>query len=88
MTLRVKLEIVPYGDEDGAYEIGRLDIFNKGLAEPTADGWDQGGYHQYGIIEMDEKSAGLHDNVVLHRRWDGGWQLVRKVLEELEIKGP
>jgi len=30
MTLRVKLEIIPHGDEDRAYEIGRLDIFNKG----------------------------------------------------------
>lgn len=88
MTLRVRLEIIPHGDEGRAYEIGRLDIFNKGIAEPTPDGWDLGGFHEYGVIEILPKEAGLHKKPILHRRWLGGWELVRKAIEELEIKGP
>lgn len=75
MTLRVKLEIVPFGDEDKAYEIGRLDIFNKGSAAF--------GHYEYGIIEIDpeKKEAGLYQNTVVHRRHLGAWALVSKVLD-------
>jgi hypothetical protein len=84
MTLRVKLEIVPYGDEDEAYEIGRLDIFNKGRTET--------GHCEYGVIDLpadvDDGEPGLFDQTVLHRRDKGAWALVRKVLEELPVHGP
>lgn len=36
MTLRVRLEIVPYGDETFAREIGRLNIHNVGEGEDGA----------------------------------------------------
>lgn len=88
MTLRVKLEIVPFGDEDRAYEIGRLDIFNKGIAPPSPKGWDLGGYHQYGVINLSPQEEGLYDDVVLHRRWEGAWALVAEAIEGLNIRGP
>jgi hypothetical protein len=81
MTLRVKLEIVPFGKEDEAYEIGRLDIFNKGRAEF--------GHAEYGVIELSERAAaGLHNNTILHRRDLGAWKLVGKAIAELDITGP
>lgn len=88
MTLRVKLEVVPFGDEAKAYEIGRLDIFNKGIAPPSPDGWDQGGYHEYGVIEMTPTTGGLHEDTIIHRRWMGAWALVKKTLSALDIEGP
>lgn len=91
MVLRVKLEIVPFGDEDKAYEIGRLDIFNKGpvLAKDSGDNTtDMGGYHQYGVINLSPKDEGMYELDITHRRWEGAWKLVRKALEVYEIEGP
>jgi len=80
MTLRVKLEIIPHGDEGRAYEIGRLDIFNKGHIDF--------GHCAYGVIEQTPEIGALHDEEIFHRRDLGAWELVRKAIEELEIKGP
>lgn len=81
MTLRVRLEVVPFGDEDRAYEIGRLDIFNKGK-------FDQNGLrHEYGVLDLGDE-PGMFNRCILHIREDGAWTLVRDVLETLEIKGP
>ena len=80
MTLRVRLEIVPFGDEERTREIGRLDIFNMGRHEF--------GHCEYGVIELSSKEAGLHTNTVLHRRDLGAWELVRKAITDLEMKGP
>ena len=79
MILRVTVEIVPFGDEDEKYEISRLEIFNKGHAEF--------GHCEYGVIEINKEreTAGLHTKDVLHRRDLGAWQLIKKVIEELEI---
>lgn len=77
MTLRVKVEIVPFGDEAKAYEIGRLDIFNKGHADF--------GHCEYGVIliEPEKNEAGLLEKTILHRRSLGSWKLIEKVLKEL-----
>jgi len=79
MTLRVKLEIVPYGDEEKTYEIGRLDIFNKGRTEF--------GHCEYGVIELTNE-PGLYDQTILHRRDLGAWALVLKTLSTLPVEGP
>lgn len=79
MVLRVKLEIVPFGEEEKAREIGRLDIFNKG---PINDAC------QYGVIEMTPTSGGLHNDTIIHFRSDGAWELVRHAIEGLDIRGP
>lgn len=80
MTLRVKVEIVPFGEEDKAYEIGRLDIFNKG---PYTFG-----HCEYGVIDLNKDKEGLYEKTILHRRDLGAFELIRKAIEELEIKGP
>lgn len=78
MVLRVKLEIVPFGDETKIREIGRLDIFNKGQI---------GHAHKYGVIDLGEE-PGLFSDEVIHYRPDGAWELVKSAIEDLEIKGP
>ena len=82
MTLRVILQVVPYGDEDKTYEIGRLDIFNKG---PTGFGADT---YTYGVINLTKDDAGLYTDEVWHTRSEGAWTLVYEVLENLGIEGP
>lgn len=82
MVLRVKLEIVPFGDEERAREIGRLDIFNKGKFEK-----DPSLYH-YGVIELTPQSGGLHTDSIYHERALGAWELVRTALDQLPIDGP
>ncbi len=73
MVLRVKIEIVPFGEEDEAREISRFDIFNKG--------WAEFGHCKYGVIEINKDGAGLWDEEILHRRDLGAEELVRKVFE-------
>ena len=81
MVLRVRLEIVPFGDETAIREIGRLDIFNAGHV-------DAGDLCAYGAIELTPKSGGLHLDRVYHYRNDGAWKLVSIILNELEVTGP
>lgn len=79
MTLRVILQIVPFGDEDRAREIGRLDIFNKGRI---------GEAHEYGAINLSPRQEGLYRDNIIHYREDGAWELVYNTIKTLEIKGP
>ncbi len=79
MVLRVKLEIVPFGDEDKAREIGRIDIFNKGQIG------NYEGFCSYGVIQLDKNNEGLFDEDVNHVRSHGAWALVHKVLSRCRI---
>lgn len=86
MTMRVTLSIVPFGNEDKAYEIGRLDIFNKGT---TLGQWDtKSTTYRYGVINLSPEDEGLYDKEIFHHREDGAWVLLRKALTELDVKGP
>lgn len=79
MTLRVKLEVVRFGDETDVREIGRLDISNLGHVTPDKC--------EYEVIEAKGR-PGLYNMAVLHDRDDGAWKLVAKVIKELNIRGP
>lgn len=83
MTLRVKLEIVPFGYEDEAYEIGRLDIFNMGPAQTLNP--EQ---YEYGVINLSPADQGLYIDTLHHRRKAGAWALVRNAIDTLKISGP
>ena len=74
MPLRVKLEIVPFGDEDKAYEIGRIDVFNKGASD---------GIHHYGVLVLDKNNQGMFNREIRHNRSEGAWVLIKKVLDRL-----
>lgn len=80
MTLRVTLEIVPYGDETRKRVISRLDIFNMG----RASGEDVG-VCEYGIIHIDNEknTAGLYEETVLHQVEHGAWDLIENALRNV-----
>lgn len=78
MTLRVRLEIVKHGDENDVKEISRLDISNIGEAEF--------GHSCYRVIDFTKNEEGVYEKKILHRRHLGPWELVRKVITELEPK--
>ncbi len=80
MTLRVKLEVVPFGDEDKTYEIGRLDIYNKGIVEF--------GHAEYGVLDLSKGQEGKYVDTIFHRRDLGAWRLVKRALDKLGIMGP
>ena len=84
MTLRVTIEIVPFGDEDKKRIIRQLDIFNMGPVS-SPDGWSLGGYHEYGVIDIDPENntGGLYQETIPHRRREGAPALVAKVLHHL-----
>ena len=82
MVLRVKLEIVPYGDEANAREIGRLDIFNKGAVRRIGD------HCEYGVIDLTKGKEGLYQESLMHERKQGAWELVRRAIHHLGIEGP
>lgn len=83
MTLRVRLEIVPSGDETRVREIGRLDI-NNTLMKSTV-GMDA---YFYQVIQLDKGDVGKFRTPIIHYRSDGAWYLVRQVLNILDIQGP
>lgn len=80
MTLRVKLEIVPFGMEDRAHEIARLDIGNRG-----PDMMEEG-YHRYVVLDLTKGQEGMYRRDIKHRRKDGPWDLVNAVITNLNVR--
>jgi hypothetical protein len=74
MTLRVRISIVPFGDEDLEREIHQINISN--LASLGLGLWEYG-------IEVDKYKTGDYDFKLTHQRQDGPLVLVNKVLTEL-----
>lgn len=75
MTLRVVLQIIPFGDEDKAYEIDRLDISNFGSGEDS-------GFYKYQAKYRESTKEEYLPFVVKHFRDNGAWELVRLVLNK------
>lgn len=80
MTLRVRLEIVSFGDEDHVREIGRLDISNTGKTML--------GVTAYSVVELTPQDGAIHEELIFHRRENGAWALVAEALRQLKISGP
>jgi hypothetical protein len=78
MTLRVTLEIVPFGDETKKRTIRQLDIFNMGQVPGSNN-------YEYGVIDIDpeKNTGGLYQETVYHLRDHGASALVSKVLRYL-----
>jgi hypothetical protein len=73
--LRLTLEVVPHGNESRARTIGVIEIVNTG---------DHPGRPEYGNYRgtMGDREV----EVTHHRRDDGAWKLVRRVLRALGNK--
>jgi hypothetical protein len=74
--IRVRLEIVPGGDESRARQIGELHIWN--VAERGEDTCD---YH--GWIEAEGEAGRRAVEVRRHWRPAGAWQLVMLALQDV-----
>lgn len=75
MTLRVKLEIIPHGDEDKAYTIETINISNI-----ERIGWDEYIY----VIEHNEyKKYNSNTPTIEHLRTEGPLVLVQKAIQKL-----
>jgi len=84
MTLRVILQIVPFGDESQVREIGRLNISNvshkenKGITKEV-------GMNRY-VVEVDDyKNYTEETPRVYHYRDQGAWKLVQIALNKLKL---
>lgn len=87
MTLRVILQIVPFGDESQIKEIGRLNISNvshkegRGVAE-----YPDGSHDDRYVIEVnDYKNYNDKTPRVFHKRSQGAWKLVQIALNKLKL---
>lgn len=78
MTLRLTLEIVPFGDEDKKYTIREINVSNLGEIDL--------GVCQYGV-EVDKYKTKDYTTVVAHKRGEGSIKLVQLVAEALVRKG-
>lgn len=90
MTLRVKFEIVPHGDEERVYEIATINISNTGLVEDRGFGHQICNY-EYEVLQPipeilvenvthEQSHTGMIGN---HDRRDGAVELIRRVLESV-----
>lgn len=72
MTLRVIVQIIPYGDESRMKEIGRLNISNVGpVPQPDT--------YAYRIVDGGTEWV----DFVTHKRADGFWVLIHKALTSM-----
>lgn len=77
MTLRITVEIVPYGDEEAAYQIGCLDISNIETVERGHFGAD---ICRYSVTNKTDVGDFSWPEVKRHARRDEFWELIRKAL--------
>lgn len=83
MTLRVTLEIIPFGVEEDRRVIRTINISNISNKEPC----DDPSYNTY-VVEIDEyKQYDGYNLRVFHKREDGAENLVYKTLEGLGYGG-
>ena len=75
MTLRVYIDIVPFGIEDEAYPLYEININNIGGLS--------NGEHEY---SFEVEDVGVSQETVTHARSEGAIELVRKVLNTDWIK--
>lgn len=80
MTLRVIVQIVPFGDESKAYTIETLNISNVTLLEGLSDT----GKDKYVIEHNEYKTYNNYTPRVYHDRSDGALRLVELALKRLD----
>lgn len=77
MTLRVTLEVIPFGKEEKKYKIGHMDISNMGEYTDINDAYKYNAsqYSQDGGLKIESVDGSL-----IHFRDEGPWKLVKRVL--------
>jgi len=82
----VRIEIWPGGDEQAAFEIGRMDVANVGAVADV-------GAYAASVTQRATPTIGVPSfvrsvTVASHPRGDGPWALVARVLGEASRKPP
>lgn len=95
MTLRVNIEIVPYGNEEAVYPVFRIDISNLGMIRNLGFGHEICTYQADLYRYNNETQQNLLDaptwekvrsvSIEEHDRRDGSIELVRKATSLLEL---
>lgn len=81
--LRVKIELVPYGEEENARQIGEMVIAND-----MTGGRSLGNYVAW---QGKDDWTGKPEQLIKYRGFDrhqGSWELLRTLLNYLKEKGP
>ena len=78
MTLRVKISIVPFGNETKEYVIETINISNVGEGS--------GATYKYVVEHNKYKKVDENTPTVEHLRADGPLSLVKKAIEKLNIR--
>lgn len=85
MTLRVTIEIVPYGDEDNKRIVETIDISNETYVRGPEN--DYGELCDYSFISSNDRMYSyVHGEISKHRRSDGYYPLIQRVMQALRDK--
>lgn len=85
MTLRVRFEIVPYGDESQSYRINTIKVNNIGVVENLGFG-NQICSYEYFLYQEDilgDTTEITNGCISRHNRKDGAIELVKKILNQI-----
>lgn len=78
MTMRITIEIVPFGEEEAKYTLSSIDVSNLGGAL---------GYYAYSVKKINKNIDGSETEIVYpevrHLRKDGYLELSRIVLDSI-----
>lgn len=78
MTLRVTIEIIPFGDESNKRTLHVVNISNTGKVErPGMKGL---GLYNYIVREIDENGKNLEPYTCIHQRSQGFWDLIYRAV--------
>lgn len=89
MTLRVTLEIVPFGQEESKYELAHLNIHNRGVAQRPMYTLtpDERTEYIYDFEYWESDATKPVTGKVHHYRDDGALVLAGKVVAQLGLSG-
>lgn len=84
MTLRVKLEIIPYGVEGNAYDVAEINISNIEEVENLGFGHSICNYKYHCSVPVGETMETRAEGMIYnHDRRDGAIELVQRVLTSI-----
>ncbi len=73
MTLRITIEVLPGGSEEGKFEVGRIELYNQSNLSSLSD---------YGVAAAD-KTSKIATRINRQKR-AGGWaRLLRAALDQI-----
>lgn len=83
MTLRIHMTIEPRGNYMETHTIGILEVYNRGpVFDRHGKWWDQYDWKLSYVDQHNGEYVRCQGHGVRHRRQDGAWTLIHRVLED------